>query len=104
MMTDQKGYRSQLLRYTRHYPDSSEMGARFYRLSRQNCYTMRPPRLGLAAYSSSQTLSEASRKKSKKLPKKLSWNSKISVESVGIFAPPPARSVLTSNCQSLTLL
>jgi hypothetical protein len=84
VMTDRKGFRSQSLRYNRHCPDSSEMGARFYRPSRRNCCTMRAPRVGLVGYLSSQTLSEESRKRSTKPRKKSLGCSRASVKTVCI--------------------
>lgn len=96
VMTDWKGSRSQSLRYNRHYPASSEMGAQFYRPSRKNCCTMRALRLGLVGCLSNRTLSEDSRKRSTKHRKKLSGNSRVSVETVCILRTAPAGSLLTS--------
>jgi len=96
VMTVWKGSRSHSLRYNRHCLDSSEMGARFYRPSRQNCCTMRAPRLGLAGYLFNQSLSEDSRKRSMKLRKMLLGYSRVSVKTVCILRTAPADSLLIS--------
>jgi len=96
VMTGYKGSRSQWLRYNRRYLDLNEMGARFFQLLRRSCCTMRPPRHGLAGCLSSLTSSEASQRKSKKLPKKLSRRSKVSVGIVSNLSTTPADSLCSS--------
>jgi hypothetical protein len=96
VMTGFKGSRSQWLRYNRLCLDLNEMGARFYHLSRRSYCTMRTPRLGQAGCLSSLTLSEACQRKSRKLPKKLSRRSKISVEAVSTLNTSPADSLYSS--------
>ena len=96
VMTDRKGSRSQSLRYNRHCPDSSEMGALFYRPSRRNCCTMRAPRLEPAGYLFSQPLSEDSRKRSTKLRKKSLGYLRVSVKTVCISRTAPADSLFTN--------
>ena len=86
VMTGEKGSKSQWLRHNRRYLDLNEMGIRFYMLLQRSYCTMRTPRVGLAGCLSRLTSSEASRRKSMRLPKRLSKRSKVSVDTVSTLS------------------